>query len=75
MRRFLLDDAVVTREWVASEIERSRRLFDANGYGTWAVTLVGRDEVIGFCGFRFFFEVHELQLFYGFDPAHWVEDS
>ena len=39
VRRYLLDDQIVSREWVDAEIDRGLALFPSNGCGTWALTL------------------------------------
>ena len=71
VRRFLLDDTLVDREWVRGEIRRSREAFEAEGWGLWAARLHGRSRVAGFAGFRHFFDPPELQLLYGLTPDHW----
>lgn len=41
------------------------------GCGLWAVRLRDADEIVGFCGYRFFNEPPQLQLLYGLAPAYW----
>lgn len=71
MRRYLLDGQIVSRAWVEDEIRRSAARFEAGGAGLW--TLLERDapRLVGFVGFRPFFEPPELQLLYGLAPEHW----
>ncbi|HVS15206.1 MAG TPA: GNAT family N-acetyltransferase [Thermoanaerobaculia bacterium] len=73
VRRFLLDDQVVEPEWVEGEIAGSRRRFAGGGLGLWTIRRRNEDRVIGFVGFREFFEPPQLQLVYGLLPAAWGE--
>ncbi len=69
IRRYLLDDETVSREWCRAEVARSDALFEARGVGLW---LVGErnapdEDRIGFAGFRVFEEMSpEVQLLYAF---------
>jgi len=60
VRRYLLDDDVVSAEWVRTEIASSRERFDGAGTGLWAVCLTGQPAIIGFVGFREFFAPPQL---------------
>jgi ribosomal-protein-alanine N-acetyltransferase len=71
VRRYLLDDDVVSAEWVRAEIQGSRERFDGAGTGLWAIRLTGRSTIVGFVGFREFFAPPQLQLLYGLLPQHW----
>ena len=71
VRRHLLDDTVVSREWVEDEIASSRGRFAESGGGLWALHGLDRDGIVGFVGFRPFFDPPELQLLYGLLPSHW----
>jgi ribosomal-protein-alanine N-acetyltransferase len=71
VRRYLLDDQVVPAEWVTAEIAASRERFERDGTGLWALRLTGRPAIIGFTGFREFFEPPQLQLLYGLLPQFW----
>ena len=71
IRRYLLDDTQVELDWVAAEIEASNALFIDTGAGLWSVMLEARDEIVGFTGFREFFDPPQLQLLYGLHPRHW----
>ncbi len=70
MRQYLLDDSVVSREWVRDEIVASDGRFAKLGAGLWAVRLAGEPGIIGFVGFREFFEPPQLQLLYALLPEH-----
>ena len=71
VRRFLLDDQRVSREWVDQEIASSEQLFARCGTGLWAIRKQGQDAIAGFSGFREFFEPPRLQLLYGLLPTYW----
>ena len=71
VRQYLLDDELVSREWVTDEINASTAWFDAHGYGTWGIRLPQTLELIGFCGFRYFYEPPELELYYGLSARYW----
>ncbi|MFW6198962.1 MAG: GNAT family N-acetyltransferase [Gemmatimonadota bacterium] len=96
IRRYLLDDRLVTEEWVREEIATSSERFATTGAGLWTLRLradrPGPDDarrdspgepvssftngsdsrpIIGFVGFREFFDPPRLQLLYGLLPEHW----
>ncbi|MBM3774479.1 MAG: GNAT family N-acetyltransferase, partial [Acidobacteria bacterium] len=74
VRRYLLDDSLVSLEWVRNEIASSDERFATVGAGLWAIRFVGFVEttaVIGFVGFRGFFDPPRLQLLYGLLPEYW----
>lgn len=84
MRRWLLDDEIVPPEWVEREIGRSEQRFADGGCGLWTVrgrreadagdgTQGGQpaDELVGFVGFRHFWDPPELELVYGLHPSAW----
>ncbi len=71
VRRYLLDDLIVTPNWVAEETQSSWARFEGGTLGLWAVRLPDRPEIIGFVGFRPFFDPPELQLLYGLLPDRW----
>jgi [ribosomal protein S5]-alanine N-acetyltransferase len=70
VRRFLLDDEVVTLEWVEGEVEASLASFERHAYGLWKL-LLASGEVVGFAGYREFREPPELELLYGLLPGFW----
>jgi RimJ/RimL family protein N-acetyltransferase len=71
VRRYLLDDATVSLDWVKHEIASSNERFASTGAGLWAIRLTGSTSIIGFVGFREFFDPPRLQLLYGLLPACW----
>jgi RimJ/RimL family protein N-acetyltransferase len=71
VRRYLLDDMLVDRAWVANEVLTSRARFDAGGLGLYAAfPREAPDVLAGFAGFRPFYEPPILQLVYALGPAH-----
>ena len=71
VRRYLLDDALVSAEWVHDEIVASEARFSGSGAGLWSIRLTDRREIVGFVGFREFFDPPQLQLLYGLLPHYW----
>ena len=71
VRRYLLDDSIVTPDWVAEEIQSSQARFGGGALGLWAVRASDGSEIIGFVGFQPFFDPPELQLLYGLLPDDW----
>ncbi|MEM9665590.1 MAG: GNAT family N-acetyltransferase [Bacteroidota bacterium] len=71
VRRYLLDDAVVTLDWMRQEIHTSTARFADTGAGLWSVRDRATDALLGFAGFRPFFDPPQLQLLYGLHPDHW----
>ncbi len=71
VRRYLLDDLIVTQDWVVEEIRSSEARFGGGTLGLWAVRASDRSEIIGFVGFRPFFDPPVLQLLYGLLPDCW----
>lgn len=71
VRRYLLDDTLVSPEWVGDEIASSNVRFGTLGAGLWAIRLVDDHAIIGFVGFRNFFDPPRLQLLYGLLPEFW----
>lgn len=71
VRRFLLDDHIVDRGWMADEIAESDRRFAESGAGLWSIRTAGAPKIVGFAGFRPFFDPPRLQLLYGLLPDVW----
>lgn len=70
VRRYLLDDQLVDKSWIDREVDTSQRRFEEGGLGLWSVHGLD-DRLLGFAGFRPFFEPPRLQLLYGLLPEHW----
>lgn len=71
VRLYLLDDAIVSLDWVKYEIASSNQRFASTGAGLWTIRLTGTTSIVGFVGFREFFDPPRLQLLYGLLPAFW----
>ena len=70
VRRYLLDDQVVSREWVFDVIESSRRTFADANFGLWCLETKSGD-FAGLAGLRVTAGATEPQLLYALDRAHW----
>ena len=66
----MLDD-VRSAAWVRDEIVASDARFAHSGTGLWTIRLAGDPGIIGFVGFREFFDPPRLQLLYGLLPGYW----
>lgn len=71
VRRYLLDDGLVSAEWVRDEIVASERRFAQAGTGLWSIRTEDDPRIVGFVGFREFFDPPQLQLLYGLLPGCW----
>ena len=71
VRRYLLDDEIVPQEFTHTEIENSQISFEKNDYGLWMIRLSGEQKILGFCGYRPFYEPPELQILYGLLQDFW----
>ena len=71
VRRWLLDDALVEREWVDGEIAESARRFAAGGCGLWVLREPPAGALVGFAGFRPFWDPPQLELVYALHPSVW----
>ena len=70
VRRYLLDDSLVERDWVESLVERSRATFAEGTWGLWGLRRHDRDELLGFAGFCVF-SGDQPELIYALDPDAW----
>ena len=71
VRRYLLDDSLVSIKWVHDEIMASDARFEDAGAGLWSIRIPNESKIIGFAGFREFFDPPQLQLLYGLLPSYW----
>ena len=72
MRRFLWDDHVLSQEQTRDLVSQNQVWFEQHGYGLW--TAHDADGVlVGFCGYGFFRDDHELELLYGVGESHWMK--
>ena len=70
VRKYLWDDIIIPREQVAEVVESSINGFAASGFGFWAIFFREKNELIGFCGFRFFGEPPEIEILYSIAPEY-----
>ena len=66
VRRYLLDDELVSIESVDEMIQKSLQLFTSAGCGLWAARRKGVADIIGFAGFGYLYEPPER-----LHPANW----
>lgn len=78
VRRYLLDDQLVDQAWVSEEVTQSQQRFAEGSIGIWSIRAQRSPEtssdigpIIGFTGFRPFFDPPELQLIYGLVASAW----
>lgn len=71
VRRFLWDDRRIARDEAEAVVEASLDSFAERGFGQWVVAAANDPDPIGFCGLRPIGEGGEIELLYGFHPAHW----
>ena len=62
------DDAAESAKRAAATVCAFAKLWDAGGYGPWAVEHTG--DLIGHAGLRFVPEMNATEVLYLFDPAH-----
>lgn len=71
VRRYLWDDRVLSHEQTRDAVMQSAWWFEHQGYGLWGA----RDAdgtLVGFCGYGFFRDEHELELLYGVAEDQWM---
>jgi ribosomal-protein-alanine N-acetyltransferase len=71
VRKYLWDNVVIDRETVAEVVASSLGDFATHGFGHWVATRKGEDELIGWCGLRYFGEPPEIEVLYGITPPLW----
>ena len=71
VRKYLWDDAIITRKQAAEVVEASIASFAAEGFGFWCVSCKDDPALIGFCGLRRFGDGQEVEALYGIAPEHW----
>ena len=73
VRRYLWDDQVLSRDSVVEIVMGSCSNFEQRGYGYFALELLGREGLVGFCGYRGADDGTDVELLYGIHPQHWGE--
>ncbi|HKY92970.1 MAG TPA: GNAT family N-acetyltransferase, partial [Nevskiaceae bacterium] len=71
VRKYLWDDRVLRFEQTRDLVMQSGYLYEQRGYGLWGAFDAG-GVLVGFCGFWFFRNDHELELLYGVDEGEWL---
>lgn len=71
VRRYLMDDLVVGREWVFDLVQSSRSTFADAGYGLWCLESKTDGAFAGIAGLRVTAGAREPQLLYALDRASW----
>jgi [ribosomal protein S5]-alanine N-acetyltransferase len=76
VRRYLWDDAVITRGTAEQVVESHLVTAQKHGIGYWALhtpppTSPAAVPMAGFCGFRFIGDGPEIELMYGLQPEYW----
>lgn len=71
VRKYLWDDAVITREQAEEVVTGSLESFATGGFGMWLVMPKEQQEIIGFCGLRHFGDPPEVEILYGLYPEYW----
>lgn len=73
VRRYLWDDQVISKERTTEELHKTIDCFATHGFGLWAVCLLDRTHLIGFCGFVPVDSPQEAELLYGLAAAYWQQ--
>ncbi len=72
VRRFLLDDTEMPRDWVQGVVQQSLDDFRGRRLGLWLVEERGAPGLaVGVCGFRDFFEPPQFQVIYALRERVW----
>lgn len=72
LRRFLWDDRVLAFEQTRDLLMQGAHLFEQRGLGLWG-SFDAEGVLVGFCGYGFFRNEHELELMYGVDEPRWFK--
>jgi len=70
VRRYLLDDQLVDREWVVAYLADSIAA-SARGFGLWVLELKPGGELSGFVSLREIEKTAEVEIYYGLAPQFW----
>jgi len=71
VRRFLLDDRLISQSDAEAYIRLSLDCFANHGFGFWVFRLKGESDILGFCGFRIIEDAAEPELLYGLTQQQW----
>jgi [ribosomal protein S5]-alanine N-acetyltransferase len=70
VRRFLVDDEIMSAEEITAAIVESARNFAAAGYGLWVIQEQDRADLVGTAGLRPLDRLG-LEIFYSLAPGSW----
>ncbi|MGH3087232.1 MAG: GNAT family N-acetyltransferase [Rubrobacteraceae bacterium] len=70
VRKYLWDDAVISVGEARKYIIGSAENFERHGFGLWGIRAKERETLVGFCGLRFLDDSSDIEILYGFSPAH-----
>jgi len=71
VRRYLWDDAVISRERAAAVVDDGIASFARHGFGLWTIHAAAGGPPIGFCGLRVVAGTDDVELVYGVAPERW----
>jgi [ribosomal protein S5]-alanine N-acetyltransferase len=71
VRRYLWDDEIINIETAEEVIRGSIESFENNGFGIWGVYSKERQNLIGFCGYRYIDKSSRIEIIYGLEPKFW----
>jgi ribosomal-protein-alanine N-acetyltransferase len=71
VRRYLMDDQIVDRQWVFDLVESSRSTFADASFGLWCLETRADGSFAGLAGLRVTLGAREPQLLYALDRASW----
>ena len=69
VRRFLWDGDVIPLEKAEEVVRAGIASFERHGFGFWGVREKGREDLVGFAGFRFVEPGGDVEIVYGVDPG------
>lgn len=71
VRRYLLDDVIISQEQAHEFLQRSARLLASDGAGLWSIALREHDGLLGCTGFWDFHEPPRRELLYLLTERAW----
>jgi len=71
VRRYLTDGDEMSADWIDTVIRDSVDSFERVGVGMWGVRERSRESLIGFTGYREFYDPPVLELLYALLPDSW----
>lgn len=72
VRRYLWDGRILAAEQTRDAALQSAWLHEQHGHGLW-LAHDAEGALVGFCGYGFFRDPHELELLYGVDERQWMK--